>query len=79
MMAENQRESKGTRQAGGKRLMVTIAAIAAVVVIAVFLLIIFLNGRPDSDVDGRNALGAAVVEVVPSDWDGSAVNQRISN
>jgi len=53
-------------QASGERLVVTTGVIAVVVVIAVFLLIRFLSGRPLKGVDGKDALGG------PQSWKSSA-------
>jgi hypothetical protein len=58
-MAERQPGSTGGRHTGGKRLVVTIAVIAAVLIITVFLVIMLLSGRPDEEIDGRSVQSGA--------------------
>ena len=43
--------------------MVIVAAIAAVAVLALFLIVMLLNGRPNEEIDSRHQNGSAVVEL----------------
>jgi len=48
--------------AGGKRLLVIVAAVAAVAVLAVFLLVMLLNGRPNEEIDPPHQNSAPIME-----------------
>jgi hypothetical protein len=65
-VAERQPGSFSGRQTGGKRLVVTIAAVAAVLIITVFLVIMLLSGRPDEEIDGPSVQSGAQFLVTAS-------------
>ena len=64
-----QDRSQGGQQKAGKRLMVTFVVVAVMAVLAVFLLVMWLNNRSNDEIDGPQESGSAVTVIFPGEAD----------